>query len=201
VFLLALLLSLAAPLPSASASAAPTATASSAPSAQPKWDECVKSPVLPYDHPIGLKMRVLDGPDFDLVKYRGTAVLLNIFATWCGPCNHEMPALVRSAANYESRGLRVISIDVEEPDDKVRDFRKKYDITFPIAMDAHAGFAHALEVQLGSQDDVSFPVTLFIAPNGYLYCQKTGGMTDAELTYRIEHFLAESAPLLATPTP
>src|SRR5438067_9123123 len=42
------------------------------------WDRCVDNPILPYDRPLGLRMRVLDGPDFDLVKYRGYAVILNI---------------------------------------------------------------------------------------------------------------------------
>jgi thiol-disulfide isomerase/thioredoxin len=161
----------------------------------------VKSGALPYDHPLGLKMRVLDGPDFDLMKYRGTAVLLNIFATWCGPCNHEMPALVEAANKYAGQGLRVISIDAEEPDDKVRDFRKKYNVTFPIAMDERGGFTHALEVPMNSESQESIPVTLFIDPQGYLYCQRTGGITAGELNYRIEHFLTASAAMLATPAP
>jgi thiol-disulfide isomerase/thioredoxin len=113
VFLLALLLALSGASPTPSAS----------PSTNPR-DECLKSQALPYDHPLGLTLRALDGPDFDLVKYRGKAVLLNIFATWCGPCNKEMPALVEAAQAYSNRGLQVVSIDSRESDDAVRAFRK-----------------------------------------------------------------------------
>ncbi len=190
MFLLALLLALsgASPTPSASPSANP-------------WDECLKSQVLPYDHPLGLKLRALDGPDFDLVKYRGKAVLLNIFATWCGPCNKEMPALVEAAQAYSNRGLQVVSIDSRESDDTVRAFRKKYGITTPIAMDQNGGFTRALEVGVRPGAPVEYPVTLFIDPAGYLYCVRDGGMDDAQLTYRIERFLTASAAELATPPP
>jgi thiol-disulfide isomerase/thioredoxin len=175
------------------------------PSATPlarTWDQCEKSDALPYDRPIGLKMRVLDGPEFDLTKYRGKAVLLNIFATWCGPCNHEMPALVETADAYADRGLRVVSIDAWESDNDVRAFRKKYGVDFPIAMDERGSLIYAMEVNFrGSPHDIEFPVTLFIDPNGFLYCQRTGGMSARELRYRVEHFLAASAPSITASTP
>jgi len=186
----------AAPLPSPSAS-----PASPSPSASPararKWDECTKSRALPYDRPIGLKMRALDAPDFDLANYRGTAVLLNIFATWCGPCNAEMPGLVEAAKAYAGQGLRVVSIDSGDSDDAVRDFRKKYGITTPIAMDPRGLFARAMEVQIGSQENVTYPMTLFVDPSGYLYCERNGSMSRRELLYRIDRFLTASAGSLA----
>jgi thiol-disulfide isomerase/thioredoxin len=179
------------PLPSGR----PLPTASPSPAAR-QWDDCDVNPVLPYNRPIGLKMRVLDGPDFDLVKYRGQALLLHIFATWCGPCNREMPHVVEAAQEYAPRGLAVIGIDSREEDDTVRAFRKRYDISFPIAMDGDGTFTRVLEVG-GTSSTVNFPVTLFIDPNGYLYCEVVGGMSRSELRYRIERFLAVSAPALA----
>jgi peroxiredoxin len=184
-FLKVATLLLASPLPSPS----PTSPLTN------KWDECSKSLALPYDRPLGLEMRVLDGPDFDLVKYRGQAVLLHIFATWCGPCNKEMPNIVEAAADYGRRGLAVVGIDSREPDDVVRSFRKRYDITFPIAMDANGTFVRVLEV--GKTDaNITYPVTLFIDPNGYLYCDLEGSVGRSQLRYRIEHFLAVSAPAI-----
>lgn len=146
-------------------------------------------------------MRVLDGPDFDLVKYRGYGVLLNIFATWCKPCAFEMPAIVANAAKYHDRGLRIIGIDVRESDDAVRAYRKKYAIPFPIAMDEQGGFAYNLE-HGNNGENTEFPALLFIAPDGYLYCDKRGSSEhpEAELTYRIEKFLKD-APPSASPSP
>lgn len=141
-------------------------------------------------------MRVLDGPNFNLIAYRGQAVLLHIFATWCGPCNREMPYIVEAAQEYAPHGLAVIGIDTGEKDNTVRAFRKRFGIPFPIAMDADGTFARVLEV--GDKGaTINFPVTLFIDPNGYLYCQVVGGMSPTELHYRIEHFLTVSAPALA----
>jgi thiol-disulfide isomerase/thioredoxin len=185
-----------APEPALASAASPSPAPSTSPTPFP-WDMCAQSAALPYDHPLGLKMRVLDGPDLDLVSYRGKAVLLNIFATWCGPCNNEMPYVVEAATEFADRGLVVVGIDAREPDDTVRAFRKKYGITFPIAMDHNGGFVRALEAGRSS-DTVAYPVSLFIDPSGYLYCVQNGAMSRYELRYRIDHFLAES---FASPSP
>src|SRR5690348_16169905 len=133
---------IAPPVPSPS----PRPSISPRPTATPfPWDQCEQNPVLPYDRPLGLHMRVLDGPDFDLLHYRGYAVILNIFATWCPPCNAEMPALVNIASTHYDKGLRIIGIDVRESDDTVRAYRKKYAVPYPLAMDEQGGFAYNLE--------------------------------------------------------
>jgi thiol-disulfide isomerase/thioredoxin len=55
----------------------------------PHPGSCVINNALPYDRPLEIKMRALDGPDFVLSKFAGAAVWLNVFATWCPPCNNE----------------------------------------------------------------------------------------------------------------
>lgn len=168
----------------AAATPKPIVTASPDP-----WDMCLQNPVLPYDHPLELKMRVLDGPDFDLMKYRGSPTILHIFATWCEPCAVEMPFIVDAAQKYAAKGLKVVGIDAEESDNAVRAYRKKYNIQFPIAMDERGGFTAALEN--GNRGAWKIPVSLFITPDGYLYCYKEGTTKNPgdELTYRIEKFL------------
>jgi len=188
------------------AALASTATATPSPTPAPlsnfpkEWSACEGNPGLPYGRPLALTMRVLDGPNFDLLKYRGRALLVNIFATWCGPCNKEMPYVVEAASDYESRGLSIVGIDVREPDNTVRAFRRRYDIPFPIAMDRDGTFAQVMEFGKGGSGIV-YPVSLFIDPNGFLNCDTVGGMGRAELRYRIEKFLAVSAPAIATPSP
>lgn len=166
------------------------------PAATPRpWDACDRNTTLPYDRPLGLRMRVLDGPDFDLVKYRGYAVILHIFATWCEPCALEMPAIVRASQRYADRGLRVVGIDFRESDDTVRAYRKRFGITFPIAMDERGGFVSNLEVGTAGAS-LAFPVSLYITPAGYLSCYVRGATAheDAELDYRIQKFLKDAPP-------
>ena len=161
---------------------------------------CDQNLALPYDKPLGLHMRVLDGPDFDLIKYRGYAVVLDIFATWCGPCAHEMPAMVDAASKYHDKGLRIIAINFNESDDTVRAYRKKYSIGFPIAMDEQGGFTYNLE--RGTKGtDIAFPVLLYIRPDGYLYCYERGSSENPgpELAYRFDKFLRDAPPTPPTP--
>jgi len=67
-----------------------------------------------------LVLRSLDGVTFDLAKLRGKVVLINYWATWCGPCRKEMPKLDAFYKRYHSRGLEMISISIDFP----RDFEK-----------------------------------------------------------------------------
>jgi len=164
-------------------------TPSPGPSASPDpWDMCDDTGSLPWDRPLGLKMRALDGPDFDLVAYRGKAVMINVFATWCGPCNDEMPHVVEAARDFQSRGFEVVGVDDREPDNTVRAFRKQFGISFPIAMDPNGRVVQSLEVGRAYTAG-ALPYTFFIAPNGYLYCMRRGRMGRDELRYRVTHFL------------
>ena len=178
------------------------AAASAKPSPTPTpfpWDTCDKSRVLPYDRPLDMRIPVLDGPDFNLMDYRGRCVLLNVFATWCGPCNKEQPDLVKAAIAYAPKGLAVIGINDREEDNTVRAYRKKYGISYPIAMDRRGGFTANLQDD-ASQTSVEYPVSIFITPRGFLYCYLAGGMSGDEMTYRFDKFLAEAPPTW-TPVP
>jgi peroxiredoxin len=185
----------------ATASPTPKPVPSPSPTLAP-WDQCIESTALSYDRPIDITMQTLDGPEFHLLKYRGQAVLLNIFATWCPPCNDEQPFIVDAADRYSAQGLAIVGINDQDPDDHVRAYRKKYGITYPIAMDRHGGFTRALEV--GSQRDANayLPSTLFITPQGFLYCFLMGPVSHDELDYRVKKFLVEAPPtLMPSPSP
>jgi thiol-disulfide isomerase/thioredoxin len=181
-------LSTASPLPSP------------APAASPSTDPartCLQSPSLPYDRPLELKLPVLDGPDFHLSAYRGRAVILNIFATWCGPCNYEMPYLVEASKDYADRGLTIIGIDDRESDNPVRAFREKYSIPYPLAMDRQGSFTRVIET--GAADgSTSIPSSLFITPDGFLYCYLVNSIGRRELATRIEAFLSDAPPTRLT---
>ncbi len=79
----------------------------------------------------------LDGDTLSLAALQGEAVLLNIWATWCGPCREEMPGLQRLHEELGEQGLRVVgvSIDSRAASRDVRDFLSSYGISFTILHD------------------------------------------------------------------
>ncbi|HEY1992014.1 MAG TPA: TlpA disulfide reductase family protein [Gammaproteobacteria bacterium] len=64
-----------------------------------------------------LKGSTLEGKPFDLAGLKGKVVVLNLWATWCGPCREEMPALDAFAKRYAARGVVVVGLDENDPDD------------------------------------------------------------------------------------
>ncbi|MBK8616758.1 MAG: TlpA family protein disulfide reductase [Anaerolineales bacterium] len=78
----------------------------------------------------------LAGNRVSLNDYRGSVVLVNLWATWCPPCREEMPALQKFYEKYKADGFVLIAIDQEETREVVAPFVKEFGLTFPIWLDA-----------------------------------------------------------------
>ena len=99
-----------------------------------------------------------DGPDVSTTKLGGRPVLINLWASWCGPCKQEMPAL---QAAYEQVGSRVmfLGVDTKDDPDSARDFLAATAIHYPQAVDADGQLLH----ELGGS---GLPVTLILDASG-----------------------------------
>src|SRR5829696_3338501 len=75
--------------------------------------------------------------DKTLADYRGSVVMINIWATWCAPCRVEMPSIEKLHRAYADRGLRVVAVSVDDPGtaEQIRSFVKQYGLTFEILHD------------------------------------------------------------------
>lgn len=76
-----------------------------------------------------------DGKTARLSDYRGKVVLVNLWATWCGPCRMEVPDLVAAYNRYEQRGFTVLAVNQGEGRDDVAAFAGQYGIKFPVLLD------------------------------------------------------------------
>ena len=78
----------------------------------------------------------LDGQKFDAKILSGKVVLINFFATWCGPCMQEMPHLQKEVfQKFKDKNFVMVAIGREHNDAELKDFRKKREFTIPIAAD------------------------------------------------------------------
>ncbi|MEW6427073.1 MAG: TlpA disulfide reductase family protein [Thermodesulfobacteriota bacterium] len=101
----------------------------------------------------------LDGRKQGLDDFSGKTVLLNFWATWCGPCRAEMPALNRLAEKYRDRGLVVVGVSVDQGPDVVIAFLKKLQVSFPVLMDSDMAVTEQYKVY-------AFPTTFLIDAKG-----------------------------------
>ncbi len=78
----------------------------------------------------------LDGQKFDAKSLHGKVVLVNFFATWCGPCMQEMPHLQKDVfQKFKDKNFVMVAIGREHNDAELKEFRKKREFTIPIAAD------------------------------------------------------------------
>lgn len=78
---------------------------------------------------------LLTGKPRKLSDYAGNILIINLWATWCGPCRQEIPHLVEIAEEYGSRGVKILGLTTEDPEEdleRVRDFTEQYSITYEI---------------------------------------------------------------------
>ncbi|MEZ5283536.1 MAG: TlpA disulfide reductase family protein [Vicinamibacterales bacterium] len=75
----------------------------------------------------------LDGKDVKLSSYKGKVILLNFWATWCGPCKAEIPGFVELQEKYK-KDLIVIGYSVDDTADKARAFATEYKMNYPVLL-------------------------------------------------------------------
>ncbi len=136
-----------------------------------------------------LVLPALDGPPVAFGDYAGRVLVLNVWATWCGPCREEMPSLQRLSERFPPERLAVVGLTVDEDTHLAREFLLKYAIRFPSASDPAGAVAEGL---LGV---TAYPDTFIVGPDGTLVERVTGGRDwdGEEMVSLLENLLAAGA--------
>jgi peroxiredoxin len=135
--------------------------------------------------------RAASGDPIKLANYSGKVMLVNLWATWCGPCRMETPELVKLHQEFQSRGVEMIGLSTEDPDasaESVAEFVKEYDVKY------HIGWA-TREVAIAlMQGRTNIPQSFIIARDGRIVKRFIGFRPDAtpqQIRQALEQALSE----------
>lgn len=112
-------------------------------------------------------LRDANGGFSSLAQYRGGFVLLNFWATWCGPCREEMPSMEQLSRSFAGQGLAVVAINQRESAAQVNRFMKTHALNFPAPLDTDGRVA-------ASYRAYGIPVTYLIDGSGQAIGMKSG---------------------------
>jgi len=126
----------------------------------------------------------LDGKGkVSLASLRGKAVVLNFWASDCGPCKKEMPQLERASRRWSGKGASIVGIDVLDFKSPARRFVRDHGVTYTIGFDGVGDTAIDYGVN-------ATPTTFFVDRRGRIVKRVLGAMTDADLDSHIRRALA-----------
>ena len=136
---------------------------------------------------INLPFRDLTGRKVSLRDYRGKPVVLNFWATWCVPCNAEMPMFVEAEKEYAPRGVIFVaaSLDDRTTRPKIPDFIEKFKIGFPVWTGAST--LDMDDLKLGN----ALPATAFLDPDGRIVARVLGQVPKEQLKERLDWLLGD----------
>ncbi len=116
------------------------------------------------------------GENLRLSELRGEVVLINFWASWCGPCRQEMPVLSELHDKYKAMGFTVLGVNVEENSDEARKLLKDMPVSFPVLFDNDSSVSKQYDV-------AAMPSTVLVDRNGNMRYLHKGYKPGLEETY------------------
>jgi thiol-disulfide isomerase/thioredoxin len=134
--------------------------------------------------PQPLALKDLDGGSHRLSDYKGKVVLVNFWATWCGPCRDEMPSIQELKDKLAGKPFVVLAVNLDEPESRIRKFLSQMKLDFIILLDPEGKAARAWGARI-------LPATYVIGPDGKIRYSLVG-----EIDWGHEQVVSRIAELL-----
>jgi cytochrome c biogenesis protein CcmG/thiol:disulfide interchange protein DsbE len=141
-------------------------------------------PEVGYSAP-GFTLKDIKSGEQVLSHYKGKAVLLNFWASWCGPCRSEMPSMDSLYQRMKDRNFEILAVSVDQRDTKrVLDFVSKYKLTFPVLLNPEGNVAIQYRV-------TALPTSFVIDKKGVIRAKVVGARnwSNPSLVSQIENLL------------
>jgi len=110
----------------------------------------------------------MDGNSHSLSDYRGQAVIVNFWATWCPPCREEMPSMQRGWEQVRDEDIALLAVNVGETADQIFVFTADYPVEFPLLLDRDGSVTDDWPVK-------GLPTTFVVDPEGRIVYRAVGG--------------------------
>lgn len=128
--------------------------------------------VLKDEHNVPVKM----------ADYKGKVVLLNFWATWCGPCKVEIPAFVELYAQYKEKGLVIVGVSIDDSPEQLQTFMKEFRMNYPVLQ-------MTPDVETAFGPFYGYPTSFFIARDGTICIKHLGPATKEQFEREIKALL------------
>ena len=133
--------------------------------------------------PLHFTLKNMDGADVQLASFKGKVILVNFWATWCGPCKAEIPSLVELQEQY-GKDLVILGVSVDDPVEKMRPYAAQYKINYPLLVgngreDVQDAFGPLFGV----------PVSVIIGRDGKIAKKHSGIATKSQFEREIKALL------------
>ena len=131
---------------------------------------------------LDLTFKDMNGYEVRLADYKGQVILLNVWATWCGPCELEIPELVEAYSKYKDKGVVVLGVSLDDPAETLRAYAPKKQMNYPLLL-----WDDKFEDAYGPI--IGVPITFFIGRDGTISRRHFGPVTKERIDQEIKALL------------
>jgi thiol-disulfide isomerase/thioredoxin len=133
---------------------------------------------------LSFTLKDMNGRDVKLAELKGKVVLLNFWATWCGPCRLEIPWFVELQRQYKDKGLSVIGVSVDDPPEALPPFAREFKVNYPLAVGRDRE-----DVQNAFGPIFAVPITIVIGRDGRVCVKHIGPVSKEQFESEIRALL------------
>jgi thiol-disulfide isomerase/thioredoxin len=133
--------------------------------------------------PMHFTLKDMNGKDVDLASFNGKIVLINFWATWCGPCRAEIPSLVELQTEYRD-DLIILGVSIDDTADKLKPYAAEFKMNYPVLVgNGHQDMQDAFGPLFG------IPVTVIVGRDGRIAKKHSGIATKEQFEREIKALL------------